>query len=65
MGSNYKLLGSNQLDSMNKQKKSDKDIKWINDFLAMPHNYEQTVEEAKSIILNNRNFGVTRQIKKL
>ncbi|MBR5167692.1 MAG: hypothetical protein IKW86_06455 [Salinivirgaceae bacterium] len=50
---------------MNKQKKSDKDIKWINDFLAMPHNYEQTVEEAKSIILNNRNFGVTRQIKKL
>ena len=41
------------------------DIKWINDFLAMPHNYEQTAEEAKSIILNNRNFGVTRQTKNL
>ncbi|MBO7496971.1 MAG: hypothetical protein J6T98_10485 [Salinivirgaceae bacterium] len=53
---------------MNKQKKTDKektDIKWIKDFLAMPHNYEQTVEEAKAIILKNRNFGVTRQIKKL
>ena len=50
---------------MNKQKKSDKDIKWIEDFLSMPNDYKQTAEEAKAIILKNRNFGVTRQIKNL
>ena len=43
----------------------DADRKWIEDFLAMPHNYKQTAEEAKETIRKNRQFGVTRIIKEL
>lgn len=53
---------------MDKRKKTDKEItdkNWIEDFLSMPNDYKQTAEEAKAIILKNRNFCVTRQIKNL
>lgn len=50
-------------ESLSASKNADK--KWIEDFLAMPHDYEQTVDEAKDNILKNRQFGVTRIIKDL
>ena len=47
----------------NRFKNNDK--KWIEDFLSMPNDYQQKANEAKLIILNNRQFGKTRQIKYL
>ena len=64
-GSEVRWMTDRQIERESLSASKNADKKWIEDFLAMPHDYEQTADEAKDNILKNRQFGVTRIIKDL